>query len=436
LTAPTRQFATLPSSRASRRQGGFTLIEMTIALLVTVEVILAGLALFDFHNKLARVQTQISDMQQSMRISQYEMVRLTRMAGRGSFPAILHPGQLNTLWGAVSVRNNVGGVVSQQIAIGYAGSPTAVLGSDILTLRGVFSTSVVQATPTPQALTLAGAGGATTPATATSGTLIICGSSTTGILQNLTALETAVVNGLPEAIILVSPASDFTYAVVELNPGGSDIADNQPSCPASGTVPNGIKLAFNVTGDANANAYQALGSVTGAAGLPATMSAVLWVGILEEYRYYARQDYVVPGNTASDWAPHLSRARMYPGTETPYQGAAANLQVDVADNVLDLQVSLGVDLNGDGVITEDSPPDNADEWLGNAVGDTLTPQAPLREVRISTLAKTGNRDPSYQATQLTQIEDHVYTAAAWPNTQQGRAYRRRLLQTVVGLRNL
>ncbi len=434
MTAPARQFATLPPGRASRREGGFTLIEMTIALLVTVEVILAGLALFDFHNKLARVQTQISDMQQSMRISQYEIVRLTRMAGRGSFPAILHPGQLNTLWGAVSVRNNVGGTVSQQIAIGYAGAPTAVLGSDILTLRGVFSTSVVQALPTPQALTLAG--GSSTPATATSGTLVICGYSTTGIAQNLAGLTNAVTAGFPEAIILVSPASDFTYAVVELNPGSSDITDNQPSCPAGTATPNGIKLAFNITGDANATAYQALGSGTSAIGLPPTMSAVLWVGILEEYRYYARQDYVVPGNTASDWAPHLSRARMYPGTETPYQGNAANLQVDVADNVLDLQVSLGVDLNGDGILTEDTPPDNTDEWLGNAVGDTLTPQTPLREVRISTLAKTGNRDPSYQATLLTQIEDHVYTAGSWPNTQQGRAYRRRLLQTVVGLRNL
>ena len=52
--------------RASR-QRGFTLIEVTVSLIVTVIVLLGVLALFDFSNKLTRVQTNISDMQQSLR---------------------------------------------------------------------------------------------------------------------------------------------------------------------------------------------------------------------------------------------------------------------------------------------------------------------------------------------------------------------------------
>jgi hypothetical protein len=172
------------------------------------------------------------------------------------------------------------------------------------------------------------------------------------------------------------------------------------------------------------------------------------LGILEEYRYYVRQDYTVPGNASTDPAPHLSRARMYPGTETPYYNIAANLQVDVADNVLDLQVALGVDTVGDGLIFEGTlgPPPNqapttADDWLYNISGDTPYPNpptvpAPLREVRISTLAKTGNPDPKYQGPLLTNIEDHTYIATDFPNTFRGRTYRHRLLTTVVGLRNL
>jgi hypothetical protein len=427
-----------PRRRASRDRG-FTIIEMTVALFVTAEVILAGLALFDFNNRLAHVQTQVSDMQQSLRISQYDMVRLTREAGRGFFPAVYTPPSTGTLtWGAVSVRDNVV-AASNQIALGFTGSPTVVLGTDVLTLRGVFSSPVYQVNSQAAAFTLSGGGAATTPTNATAGTVIVCAYTTTGIVQNLSSLISAVTAVTPEAIIMTSALSESTYAVVELNPGSSDVASpTQPGCPspAGAPTPNGVKLAFNITGGTHASSFQVMGSVASTSGLPANMSGAQWLGILEEYRYYVREDYAVPGNTASAWAPHLSRARMYPGTEIPYLGTVANLQNDVADNVLDLQIALGVDLNGDGVITEDSPPDATDEWIGNASGDTLTAQSPLREVRISTLAKTGNPDPVYSAPTLTWIEDHNYTTTVWPNTQTGKSYRRRLLQTVVGLRNL
>src|ERR1700761_3682997 len=106
--------------RRTAGERGFTVLEMTVALFITAEVIVAGLALFDFHNKLARVQTQVTDMQQSLRVAQYDIVRLARMAGRGGLPAIM-ASSAGTNWGAVAVRNNVGiGGVSDEVAIGYA----------------------------------------------------------------------------------------------------------------------------------------------------------------------------------------------------------------------------------------------------------------------------------------------------------------------------
>jgi Tfp pilus assembly protein FimT len=430
-----------PGRRRTRGERGFTIIEMTVTLFITAEVILAGLALFDFHNKLARVQTQITDMQQSLRVAQYDMVRLTRMAGRGNFPAIV-TSSAGTSWGAVSVRNNVGGAISDQIAIGYAGSPLAVDGSDILTLRGVFSTPMFTVNNVNAAsFTIS----PSSPATATTGTMVVCAYSSTGVPQNISVLISLInaenTAGQTDALIITSPRASTAYAVVELNPATSVVNTNQAACttPAwvtTAPVPNGIVLGFTITGDTLAQSFQALSNTSSNVGLPAAMTSVAWVGVLEEWRYYVRQDYVVPGNTASDPAPHLSRARMYPGTEIPYQNNAANLQNDVSDNVMDLQVSLGVDINGDGVIAENTPPNNTDEWLGNAAGDTLTPQSPLREVRISTLAKTGDRDFQYHGPLLTTIEDHTFTATSFPNTAPGRAYRYRLLQTVIGLRNL
>ncbi|HEY6324750.1 MAG TPA: prepilin-type N-terminal cleavage/methylation domain-containing protein [Thermoanaerobaculia bacterium] len=423
------------------RQRGFTLIEVVVATLITVELILAALALFDFHNRLARVQGQITDMQQSLRVAQYEMVKLTRMAGRGGLPAVVKSGS----YGAVGVRNNVT-PGTDQVAVGFSNSPKAVDNTDILIVRGALSLPIFTLDPSgPGRLTLTGGTG--TPATATAGTVIVCAATPTNIAQDITALISAVsaagAAGQVEPLILVGSRSDADYAVVELNPAGSVLNANQPTCPASTANPNGVSIAFTITGDINANAFQQLGAVSGPAGLPNLMNAAATLGILEEYRYYIRQDATL--NALGDPVRHLTRARMYPGTETPYYNNPTNLQVDVADNLLDLQIALGVDINGDGLITEGGtgippsqlPPTTTDEWIYNVAGDTPFPvAAPLREVRINTLATTGNPDPQYQGPKLTQLEDHTYTAAEFPNTFHGRCYRHRLLTTVVGLRNL
>ncbi|HXO42545.1 MAG TPA: prepilin-type N-terminal cleavage/methylation domain-containing protein [Thermoanaerobaculia bacterium] len=426
---------------ASARQRGFTLIEVVVATLITIEVILAALALFDFHNRLARVQGQITDMQQSLRVAQYEMVKLTREAGRGGLPAVVQSGA----YGAVGVRNNVTSG-SDQVAIGFSGTPKAVDGTDILVVRGAFSLPVFTLDPSgPGKLVLTGGTG--TPATATSGSLIVCAVTPTNIAQDITPLISAVsaagAAGQVEPLVLVGSRSDGDYAVVELNPASSVLNANQPTCPASTANPNGVKIAFTITGDVNANAFQQLGAVTGTTGLPPLMNAAATLGVLEEYRYYIRQDAALNG--FGDPVRHLSRARMYPGTETPYFNNSTNLQVDVADNLLELQIALGVDNNGDGLITEGGagippstlPPTTTDEWLYNVAGDPTFPVAsPLREVRINTIAITGNPDPAYQGPKLTQVEDHAYLTTDFPNTFHGRCYRHRLLTTVVGLRNL
>jgi type II secretory pathway pseudopilin PulG len=424
-----------------QRQGGFTLIEVVVATLITAEVILAALALFDFHNRLARVQGQVTDMQESLRVAQYEMVKLTREAGRGGLPAVVKSGS----YGAVGVRNNVTSA-SDQVAVGFSNTPKAVDGTDILIVRGAFTLPVFTLDPSgPGKFVLTG--GAGTPATATSGSVIVCASTPTNIAQDLTQLISAVTAagaaGQVEPLILVGSRADTDYAVVELNAASSVLNANQPTCPASTAIPNGVKIAFTITGDTLSNAFQQLGAVTGATGLPPLMNAGATIGILEEYRYYIRQD--TTPNALGDPVRHLSRARMYPGTETPYYNNPTNLQVDVADNVLELQVALGVDTNGDGLITEGGtgippstlPPTTTDEWIYNVAGDPPFPvAAPLREVRINTIASTGNPDPQFQGPKLTQVEDHTYVATDFPNTFHGRCYRHRLLTTVVGLRNL
>src|SRR4029079_12184547 len=126
---------------ADRATAGFSLIELLVAFVLAVTVILAMLALFDFHNKVSRVQAQVVEMQQALRVAQYDMVRLVRMAGRGGLPAAR--GAFALPQGvALAVRDNAAD--PSYLVPGNAGTPKLLPGTDVLTVRGVFTAPIYQ----------------------------------------------------------------------------------------------------------------------------------------------------------------------------------------------------------------------------------------------------------------------------------------------------
>jgi prepilin-type N-terminal cleavage/methylation domain-containing protein len=458
---------------ARRGERGFTLIEMTVSIIIMVQIVLASLMVLDFNQKLSRAQSQITDMQQSLRVAQSEMVRLARMAGRGGLHSIV-PSRPTPLGAAIEVRNNAGGATSSQLAVGYVNTPTVVAGTDVLIVRGVFSGQIWQLDTKPATYTLYDAANnlTTDPTVAVRGVVQVCNVSPAPlpaptalpIQQDLSPLAFAIANNIPEALVLVSSSDPNAYAVVKLDAAASQALPASTTCTSLG---GGTQAAFTVLGDTWSNAYQRLGTVTAnnasppvpTQNMPRALGQAAYMGVVEEYRYYVRQEYTIAGNAASEPSPRLSRARLYPGTELPYQGDPANLSVDVADNILDLQLALGVDVNNDGAVFDAGTA--ADEWLYNNAADdpaaagwrnivtnpptipaTAAPSPPMFYVRISTLARTGRRDTGYQAPLVTQIEDHAYnqnppaSSTTEANTYANRMFRRRVLQTVVGLRNL
>ncbi len=100
------------------------------------------------------------------------------------------------------------------------------------------------------------------------------------------------------------------------------------------------------------------------------------------------------------------------------------------------------------MITEADPPDGDDDWLFNSGLDdptdtakwnnTVTDPTTLFYVRINTLARTNRPDIRYQGPALTTLEDKNYAAAPFDayNSRERRMRRRRVLQTVIDLRNL
>lgn len=411
--------------RSQRSQRGFTVAELAVSLLVTIVLILGVLALFDFSSRLSRVQTNVADMQQSLRVSLQDTVRMVRMAGRGGLPLGTVPTGL-----ALSVRDNV--PANTRIAGGS--TPRVVEGTDVVTVRGVFSNPIWQInSANPASFNLTAVAGAPVR-----GTVQVATATPTGIPQDLSALRSAVLSGAPEALVLVSPRDAATYAVVEINAATSDVNTN----------PNLYTIGFTIAGGRNTAQYLPLSR---GGGWPADITNVAFVGLLEEFRYYVRDD---PAG------PRLARAQAFPGTQLPWRidsdpavpnDAHPSWSQDIADNILDLQIALGFDTpQGGGAMADDengagnddrifeAANGQNDDWLYN---DTQPFNAatwngpPLYFVRFSVLARTDRRDPQYQAPLLAWVEDHDLTASLH-NQRTERMYRRRVLETLIDMRNL
>ncbi|HXU46576.1 MAG TPA: PilW family protein [Thermoanaerobaculia bacterium] len=433
---------------SSRPTAGFSLIELMVVLAVTVILVLIVLQVFNLNEKLALVQTRIAEMQQSLRIGQYDMARLVRMAGRGRLPAV-QPGSGLPSGIALAVRDNVTGANANLIP-GDPTSPKVLDCTDVITVRGVFASEIFEinvvnpgtfrrwdGTHPPGGVTDAD------QATTDGGELHVCARSPTDKTQILTPfydlIDEAAANPVKarnEALI-VGSFDPAVYTVVQLDPISS--TKSSPTC-APGIA--GVTLHFKSDTTTLPLAYRTL-QPPGAFRIPPTLSHAKFVGILEEYRYYVREERATPGDPASDLVPILSRARFYPGTNTPYQNDNANLTVDIASGIVDVQASFGIDTNADDQVIE-NPADLAnDEWLGNAAGEAPITGS-LFYLRLNTLARTERRDRDYQAPILVGAEDRTYGtncggAVITDVINGGRTnlmYRRRNLTTNVSLRNL
>lgn len=386
---------------------GFSLVELLVSLAVASLLLTGVLAAFNLNSRLARVQTQVADMQQSSRVSQYDVTRITRMTGRGGLPAAIGYNAADDAIEALALelRNNV----ASNTQIGGVGTPDVVEETDVLTVRGVFSSPIYQVD-----LLMTGP---VDPLSDT-GTLSLGYLSPSGVPQNMQPIADAVnaaEGGDTDALILVSSVGT-DYAVVELTggvvtSGGGEVVT--------------VQLNFAQAGGEHTAEYLAL---TENNVFPPAMTRVAYVGLLEEYRYYVRDD--------PDGPSRLSRARFYPGTETPHY-SNPTAQEDVADNVLDLQIAFGIDRNADGQF------DDVNEWLWDDPDDDPTDVAWANKqpyyLRINTLARTNRPDPKYRDPAIDFVENREYDEPAEPTSEAeilARSHRRKLLRNTVDLRNL
>ena len=457
------------TARPDSAQRGFSILELLVSMLIAIEVLVAAAIAFDVHNHLATVQTQVTDLQQSLRVAQYDMTRLVRMAGRGGLPVELHPeatfvpGPPATGLGgfAIELRNNVDDASDRNIARGDSDSPLAVEGTDILAVRGCFASPIFQ---------LAQGSIVYDPTDPTVAQLPVPNVSSANIRQPLEPLCEELRNVTRPAMILLSPEALSVYGIVEVT--GHD-------CPASGAPGTTVNLQLKLDTNSPLNPVN---PATGLRVYPPNMEVALGC-MLEEYRYFVREVREDPADPTSELRPRLTRARFKPGTEDPYNDDDQNFALDLADGVFDLQVALGLDTDypstntttpgsfdddsdysndtNDEVIYEGTVAGNdrnTDDWLFNDPDDdpdqiryrehqfTTRVGQPvnLHFVRITTLARTSRGDRKYRAPDIDPdpgrdlVEDHDYTQAPADDflSERNRRFRRRALTTIVEPRNL
>lgn len=437
---------------------GFSLVELLVTLLVVAEILIIASLMFDLHNKTARAQNQVADMQQSLRVGQREMVEVIRMAGRGGLVAnlpITTPGGAPPIVEglAIEVQNNV---PAGTLIVADDEETAVVPGTDVLRVRGVFTAPLYQlvSSALETGPNLVYTPTSDNPATADGGTVVINDPSPSGFPQSLeplieAALEAAELETGPP-LLLVSPLSDAVYGVVSLD---TVVADDEDE-------PTQVTITFKA-GDEAPVEYRQLFPATG--NLPDNLTGAAFVGLLEEHVFYIRETRAIPGDATSELMPRLARTRVFPRTDAGLGESFSDHTLDIADNVLDLQVALGYNSDADGefftadeldeMVLVETADGAEDDWLFNGAGDDPeaapwvgpwgdpdaggTPQPQLQYVRLTTLVRTEGREFQYTSPPIAGIEDRVYDEPRVPvGRDPEREYHRRLLRTVVDLRNL
>lgn len=494
-------------------QAGFSLVEILVTLAVFSIVTYGLVVVFDNSSRLARLQTQQANIQQAQRVGHSEIVRFVRMAGVGGLPIT----RLQITTAELSARNyDIPGRFPNGIALSVVngvGADTTIRevldptlsesdgdeileGSDVLIVRGVFSTPVYYSSG-GYTVTLKDSDTIADGILEIESKIQMTGDVTQDRFQDVDVLadwlkeayQATDITHRDEALILRDLLNPNAYAVMAFDHANPVVSTVDSLTPKRCTNKNqssthdsvGLCLTLPVllnpkvsTGLAFTELSQGtvLQTNSGNTLLEASTNDPLVelptrinsIGLLEEYRFFIRVDEVydefAPGGKRL--APVLSRARFLPGTSIMVE------RVDIADNVIDLQIALGVETDsygdvGYGIITDSG--DETDEVLFNSPADLLSGNPPYIDpptgtipgghqawystdleyhyVRVNTIVQGDQRNRNFQSPPLNTIEDYnrgdfavVSDGSITYNSFDSRRFRRRWLQTTVELRNL
>lgn len=462
--------AAAPPHRHTER--AYSLVELLVAMLLLSLIMAALVTLFNASSNIAKTQTEIAEVQQSLRVAQEEIGRMTRMAGAGGLPLRwLDRDPEARITGfdydiegafpngfALEIESNVAEETMMPPGPATGSQVRVMPNTDILTVRGVMTSPVHYATqPVPLS---------------TQFTMEIA-NTLAGRLYPFDAfaarIAEAVNDGRELAMIVRDLSAPDNYAVLQLNPGTTNLAP--ASCQTQSelaSVVNGrecITIGLQHDQSSSPETARAFGEMTLGnklglhagvpllplpAGSPLTDAPapqqVSSVAILDEFRYFVRAEFETPGDSRSRLKPVLSRAEFIPGTQTMIE------RVDLVENILNMQVAVGFDADQNGIILDEN--NDEDEILFNDPADLASgvksPNAltqhwwqkmPLAFVRLTLVAQARRLDRRYQAPELREVEDALLDGTftvdgETKNLNDDRNFRRQIRQWTIDPRNI
>jgi len=415
---------------------GFTLVEMIVVVFLLAIAMLGILAVFDASARINKSEQEIADAQGAVRYGIYQMTRVIRMAGAGGLfvtQAVLNQPDPNlpgiTVAGGGAYDNVTGATVTNLAGAALTVRP----GTDIIEIRGVIFSPLL-GFDLSSGCAPCQTGRDCSPCTGSADVMVDTITALPDIGEHVnhdaanrpqfTAIDayTSGVSSTNSMLVLVSAAADEVH-------GGCSIVNGPQVFPQAtynvGVITAPTNLAGgNTLGPVDFTVGNALEfnnenpADPGIAAVPFTN--VRRAGILDDVVYFISNGV---GN-----ANELNPALM--------QGIRRGNRFDVvplAEDVEDMQIAYGVDVNNDDAVTRtvatnstdtdlnSSSQVNGDEWVPNAPGEgtpytaiqfqadpapgtfphnTAAPAAHcplLRAVMISLVAKSRESDPTYRA---------------------------------------
>jgi prepilin-type N-terminal cleavage/methylation domain-containing protein len=379
------------ASNLRTSNGGFTLIEMLVAVAVFTVLMIGLLNLLDTSTKVSKIESALADTQENVRYATYHLMRTARMMG-GSIMPFARGGAGGNAWVAGEVHDNAAGNFSI-----FGATIDNMPGSDILVLRGFFDVA-------PFFIRTADVNLAATTVTIREHTDV--GTSTERVINDLSPYVGVANLFLGRGLILSTPMGRTEVAPGLFIGGEYVTVEVTGTTGVTGTSPN-RQIVLTYSGTAAWGALNWDGNPT-PANQPDFWS-VPRAGIVEAYAYYVDANMVL--------------------RRVAQRNAAVNpVGEPVAVNIGNLQVELGVDANGDSAI------DPATEWDASPTLAEALAGTGAMAMRIAVLGRTPFEVPDWTEPALTFTSSGNMTVptagAAGP-----RHAKWRRMEVAVALRN-
>jgi prepilin-type N-terminal cleavage/methylation domain-containing protein len=344
---------------------GFTLIEIMVASAVFAIFMVGILNLLDTSTRISVVETELSDTQENVRFAAYHIMRTARMTGSAMMPMAAKVGGTTDTWLAGSLDSNQ----STNFTTPF-GAVEVVDGSDVLTLRGFFEVAPFFIDRTD----IVGSP-AQVKVREFDGVRVIN--------DNFDSVDAANLEG--RGLFFSGNIDQNEYAVGQVS-GGATMTGS----------PGDRTLAIKF--DGGSSQWTALNPP--GTTIPPTFN-VYRVGVMDSYTYYVRPDFTLM----------RMRADASGGGGTPQP---------VAVNIGSLQVALGMDTSGDGLV---------DTWATAPTVGTVVAANRVVAMRITVLGRTPRAVPDWTEPVAT------FTVEDMDITDIDREHKWRRIQVVAALRN-